>query len=151
MKKQERQQLLKRLLTSREIERQEDFVRLLSEDGIHVTQATISRDIKEMQLVKLPAESGGYRYSLPVQKKIDTQKKLQRTLQNAYISFAVQDQFTILKVLPGNGPVIASLLDQMRYEFVFGTVGDDSSVLTICVSHQGALQLEKTIDHMLAD
>lgn len=53
MKKQERQQLLKRLLTSREIERQEDFVHLLEADGIHVTQATISRDIKEMQLVKL--------------------------------------------------------------------------------------------------
>jgi Arginine repressor len=46
-----------------------------------------------MQLVKLPSESGGYRYSLPVQKKIDTQKKLQRTLRDAYVSFAVQDQF----------------------------------------------------------
>jgi len=151
MKKQERQQLLKRLLTTREIERQEDFVDLLAADGIQVTQATISRDIKEMQLVKLPAESGGYRYSLPVQKKIDTQKKLQRTLRDAYVSFAVQDQFGFLKVLPGNGPVIASLLDQMRYDFIFSTVGDDSKILTICVSHQGALQLEKTIDRMLAD
>lgn len=72
-------------------------------------------------------------------------------MQNAYVSFAVQGEFTILKVLPGNGPVIASLLDQMRYEFVFGTVGDDSSVLTVCVSHKGALQLEETIDRMIAD
>ncbi len=74
MKKQERQRYIKRLLSSNEIERQEDFVSLLRAENIEVTQATISRDIKDMQLVKVPSATGGYHYSMPVQKQMDTEK-----------------------------------------------------------------------------
>ena len=77
MRKAERQQYLRQLMNQHSIERQEDFVSLLDGQGIKVTQATISRDIKEMQLVKVPSIGGGYHYSLPVQKQLDTQKKLQ--------------------------------------------------------------------------
>ncbi len=76
MKKQDRQRLIRQLLSSQDIERQEDFVRLLEEQNIHVTQATISRDIKEMQLVKVPAASGGYRYNMPIQKNAGYQKEV---------------------------------------------------------------------------
>lgn len=69
MRKKERQRLIKQLLVSNDIQRQEDFVSLLSEQGVKVTQATVSRDIKDMQLVKVPSITGGYRYSLPTQKK----------------------------------------------------------------------------------
>ena len=54
MRKKERQRLIKQLLTSNNIQRQEDFVSLLDKQGIKVTQATVSRDIKDMQLVKVP-------------------------------------------------------------------------------------------------
>lgn len=74
MRKKERQRLIKQLLTSNNIQRQEDFVSLLEDQGIKVTQATVSRDIKDMQLVKVPSVTGGYRYSLPTQKNIDTEK-----------------------------------------------------------------------------
>ena len=70
MRKVDRQRLLRNLIQTHEIERQEDFVKLLQAEQIEVTQATISRDIKEMQLVKVPNTDEGYHYSLPLEKKI---------------------------------------------------------------------------------
>lgn len=151
MKKQERQRYIKRLLSSKEIERQEDFVSLLHAENIEVTQATISRDIKDMQLVKVPSATGGYHYSLPVQKKMDTEKKLKRTLKDAYVSYATQDKFVLIKVLPGNGPALASLVEAMHYEHVFGTLGDDSTVLIICKSLDATLELQQTLQRLLSD
>ena len=66
MKKAERQQKIREIITNESIERQEDLVAHLREMGLTVTQATISRDIKEMQLIKIPADNGGYRYGLPI-------------------------------------------------------------------------------------
>lgn len=150
MKKQERQRYIKRLLSTNEIERQEDFVRLLQAEDIDVTQATISRDIKDMQLVKVPSAAGGYHYSLPVQKQMDTEKKLKRTLRDAYVSYATQDKFVLVKVLPGNGPALATLVEAMHYDEVFGTISDDATVLIICKSLDQTLELQQKIQRLLS-
>lgn len=151
MKKQERQRYIKRLLSSNEIERQEDFVKLLRAEDIDVTQATISRDIKDMQLVKVPSTTGGYHYSMPVQKQMDTEKKLKRTLKDAYVSYATQDKFVLIKVLPGNGPALATLIEAMHYDEIFGTLGDDAHVLIICKSLAMTLELQQKIQRLLSD
>ncbi|RRG09805.1 MAG: ArgR family transcriptional regulator [Lactobacillus sp.] len=149
MRKAERQQYLRQLMNQHSIERQEDFVSLLDGQGIKVTQATISRDIKEMQLVKVPSIGGGYHYSLPVQKQLDTQKKLRRTLGDAVISMDIQDKLVVLHVQPGNGPALSTLISQMNYEDVFCTLGDDSTVLLICRSDSGAQQLLNLINELI--
>ena len=76
MKKKERQRLLTRFLTEHEIQKQEEFVDYLKLQGIEVTQATISRDIKELKLIKVPSVNGGYRYSLPNESQEDVIEKL---------------------------------------------------------------------------
>ena len=95
MRKSERQRLIRQLLKAHDIQKQEEFVTLLAAAGVKVTQATVSRDIKEMQLVKVPSSNGGYRYSLPSKQRVDTKKKLQRVLADAYVSMAVQDYFIV--------------------------------------------------------
>lgn len=149
MRKAERQQYLRQLMNQHSIERQEDFVSLLDGQGIKVTQATISRDIKEMQLVKVPSIGGGYHYSLPVQKQLDTQKKLRRTLGDAVISMDIQDKLVVLHVQPGNGPALSTLISQMNYEDVFCTLGDDSTVLLICRSDSDAQQMLNLINELI--
>ena len=136
-------------MSQNSIERQEDFVSLLDSQGIKVTQATISRDIKEMQLVKVPSVGGGYHYSLPVQKQLDTQKKLRRTLNDAVISVDRQDKLVVLHVQPGNGPALSSLISQMNYDHVFCTLGDDSTVLVICRNDNGAHQMQTLISGLI--
>ncbi|WP_057829360.1 arginine repressor [Liquorilactobacillus cacaonum] len=148
MRKQERQKAIKELLTQYSIDRQEDIVKLLGEQGIGVTQATISRDVKEMQLIKLPSASGDYQYSLPTEKKLNAEKKLRNTLKDAYLSSRIQRELLLIKVSPGNGPVIASLIDQMRYEEIFGTLGDDDTVLIIAKSSEAAIIAQELILEM---
>jgi transcriptional regulator of arginine metabolism len=149
MRKSERQQLIRQLLTEHDIQKQEDFVTLLAEQNVPVTQATISRDIKDMQLIKVPAPSGGYRYSLPVKKKLDTEKKLKRTLYDAYVSIAIQDYFIVLKALPGNGQAIATLVDQLNLTGLFGTIGGDDTVLMIAKSPADAQTVYEKITSLL--
>lgn len=149
MRKKERQRLIKQLLTSNNIQRQEDFVALLDKQGIKVTQATVSRDIKDMQLVKVPSVTGGYRYSLPTRKNIDTEKKLVQTIRDSFVSVDSQDKLVFLKVLPGSGPVISSLMYQMNYSGIFGTIGDDDTVLIIGKTEEDALNVRNQINGML--
>lgn len=149
MRKVDRQRLLKNLIQAHEIERQEDFVKLLQAEDIDVTQATISRDIKEMQLIKVPNADEGYHYSLPPEKKLDVKEKLRRILRDAYITHKQQDYFVVIKALPGNGTAIANLLDQMQLSGVFGTIGGDDTVLVICKSEENAKQFTKFIEDLL--
>ncbi|BEJ53841.1 arginine repressor [Lentilactobacillus buchneri subsp. silagei] len=149
MRKKERQRLIKQLLTSNNIQRQEDFVSLLDKQGIKVTQATVSRDIKDMQLVKVPSVTGGYRYSLPTQKNIDTEKKLVQSIRDSFVSVDSQDKLVFMKVLPGSGPVISSLMYQMNYSRIFGTLGDDNTVLIIGKTEADAINMRNQINSML--
>ncbi|KRM96429.1 arginine catabolic regulator [Liquorilactobacillus aquaticus DSM 21051] len=148
MRKQERQKAIKTLIQQNSIDRQEDIVKLLRERGIDVTQATISRDIKEMQLIKLPSLDGNYQYSMPTEKKMDAEKKLRHTLRDAYVSSKIQNEFFLIKVLPGNGPAVASLIDQLKLEQIFGTIGDDDTVLVIAASNEKTHEVRKILIDM---
>ena len=126
MRKQVRQKLIKEILQENVIYKQEDIVEKLNARGINVTQATISRDVKEMQLVKLPTQTGSYRYSMPTLKEINVEKKLSDTLSESYVSSAQNRELCVFKVLPGSGPAVANLIEQAKYPEVFATLGDDA-------------------------
>ena len=132
MKKADRQKKIREIITARSIERQEDLVGALNELGLQVTQATISRDIKEMQLIKVPAENGGYRYALPVMQHRDEPDQLGTTIHDSLVQLKRSDRLLALAVRPGNGPVVANLLRRLTDRGVFTTIGDDSNVLVVC-------------------
>ncbi|SDQ48549.1 arginine repressor [Carnobacterium viridans] len=142
MKKRERHRLLQELIKENIIEKQEDFVRILEEKGIEVTQATISRDIKELQLVKVPSQIGGYQYSLPPDIQYDTSKKLERLFKDAFVSMDTQDCFLLVRTIPGNAFALGSLIDNSNFDSVFGAISGDDTVLIICRSNEEALHLK---------
>ncbi|MGM9907250.1 arginine repressor [Limosilactobacillus sp.] len=151
MKKAERQEKIREIITAESIERQEDLVKRLNELGLRVTQATISRDIKEMQLVKIPAEDGGYRYGLPAYRQQSDEQQLKDVLQDSLMNLKRSDRFLALAVHPGNGPVVAVLLRRTNYAEIFTTIGDDASVLIVCVSAEAAIRLENKLDNLAND
>lgn len=142
MKKVERQGLIREIITHNQIERQDDLVKALEKQGVKATQATISRDIKELQLVKVPATNGGYRYALPSQGNLDSQDRLSRELTQNLVSLKRQNQFISLLMRPGNGPMMATLIRQFEDEGVFSTIGDDAGVLVTCISDEAAEKIE---------
>ena len=151
MKKHERHKLLKQLLVENTVYRQEDLVDLLAQRGIEVTQATISRDIKQLQLIKVPLNDGSYRYTLPSEKEVDTTMKLKKTLQDAFVDADVHNEMCVLKVQPGNGPTISSLIEQVDYPEIFACISDDDTVMIFNRSTKGAVKIQDELETMASE
>ena len=149
MKKAYRQKKIREIITARSIERQEDLVGALNELGLQVTQATISRDINEMQLIKVPAENGGYRYALPVMQHRDEPDQLGTTIHDSLVQLKRSDRLLALAVRPGNGPVVANLIRRLTDRGVFTTIGDDSNVLVVCDTADDAQTLADYLNSLV--
>ena len=127
--KKERQLAIRELIAQKNIQRQEDLVAELNRVGWEVTQATISRDISEMQLVKVPLETGGFAYAIVAQ--TDALVRIKRIIQEPTTTIRTQDNFVMITVLPGTGPALKSALEEADLDELFGMLGDDSDVLII--------------------
>ncbi|MGM8214069.1 transcriptional regulator AhrC/ArgR [Bacillaceae bacterium W0354] len=136
MKKTQRLMKIKEIITNDTIETQDELVRRFHELGYKITQATISRDIKELQLVKIPTKDGKYKYSMPQDNKYNPTSKLKRMLLDSFVSADYADHFIVLKTLPGNAHAVGVLLDQMEWDGVMGTICGDDTCLIICRSHE---------------
>ncbi|GAA2899750.1 arginine repressor [Enterococcus pseudoavium] len=145
MRKQERHRIITQLLSEHDVKKQEDFVAILAQQGVTVTQATISRDIKEMKLIKVPAQNGGYRYSVPQKEQEDVNEKLADLLKEAVVSVDQMEKFISVKTLPGNASACANLLEKQFAKNLFATVNDDDSVLMIARTEEEAKQIQQGI------
>ena len=132
MNKGQRHMRIREIITNNEIETQDELVDALKETGYNVTQATVSRDIKELHLVKVPLPDGRYKYSLPADQRFNPLQKLQRALSDAFVSIDGVSHFLMLKSLPGNGNAIAVLIDLLEWPEILGTLSGDDTILIIC-------------------
>lgn len=143
-----RQFKIKEIISQRDIETQDELVEALRQAGMNVTQATISRDIKELMLIKIPSATGVYKYALPG----ETQKsnpifKLKRALQDHFTSIDYTENLVVMKCMPGTANTIAALIDSMESEEIMGTISGDDTILIICRSKE---QSNKVVDHFLS-
>lgn len=129
MNKQERHQLIRNLVETRNIETQEDLANALRESGIKVTQATVSRDIKELMLVKVSDMRGSYRYSIPKERThMMSSEQLERLVRNSVISVQSGGNLVVLHTLPGTAQGVAFAIDSMKWIGIMGTVAGDDTI-----------------------
>lgn len=129
MKKQERHQLIRNLVETKNIETQEELANALKESGIRVTQATVSRDIKELMLVKVSDMRGGYRYAFPKERNyLMSSDQLERLVRNSVISVRSGGNLVVLHTLPGTAQGVAFAIDSMKWVGVMGTVAGDDTI-----------------------
>ena len=147
MNKTKRQRLLLDIISKNEVDTQEDILALLLENGLQVTQATVSRDINELGLVKTAGFEKKYRYVLPDNGK--NGGKNAEMLRHAVRSVVRAMNTVVIKTIVGNGNAVAALIDGMNLEEVVGTIAGDDTVFAIAMSEQLAEKLEKTIKAML--
>lgn len=137
------------LITEHEVETQEQLVNKLRASGLEVTQATVSRDIKELHLIKVPLANGHYKYALPQQQGVLPLEKLRRTLVDYYVHIDVADNLVVMRCLPGTANAIGSLIDQMDWDELLGTICGDDTILLICRSQEaGADVMQRIFDIM---
>ncbi len=130
---------IREIISKDVIETQEELVEALREAGFVVTQATISRDIKEMQLIKTPTSEGKYKYSLPTEPStLNPEAKLHRLLNEAFVALDSAENLAVMRTLPGNAHAVASVFDMLDWSEVLGTVAGDDTILLICRSKGAA-------------
>ncbi|MBM7604583.1 transcriptional regulator ArgR [Metabacillus litoralis] len=132
MNKGQRHIKIREIITNNDIETQDELVDLLKGMGFNVTQATVSRDIKELHLVKVPMIDGRYKYSLPADQRFNPLQKLKRALMDAFVKIDSAGHMLVMKTLPGNANAIGALIDNLDWDEVLGTICGDDTILIIC-------------------
>jgi transcriptional regulator of arginine metabolism len=132
MNKGQRHIKIREIIANREIETQDDLVENLKNAGFNVTQATVSRDIKELHLVKVPMQDGRYKYSLPADQRFNPLQKLKRALMDSFVSIDRANNLIVMKTLPGNANAVGALIDNLDWTEILGTICGDDTILVIC-------------------
>ncbi|MFT8320661.1 MAG: transcriptional regulator ArgR [Bacillus sp. (in: firmicutes)] len=149
MNKGQRHIKIRDIITNNEIETQDDLVDELKNAGFNVTQATVSRDIKELHLVKVPMTDGRYKYSLPADQRFNPLQKLKRIMVDSFVKIDSADNLLVLKSLPGNAQAIGALIDNLDWEEILGTICGDDTCLIICRTKEDGKTITERFLEML--
>lgn len=141
-----RQAVIKNIIDRQIIETQEDLAEALRQERIKVTQATVSRDIKEMMLIKVPTGDGRYRYAYPMNNTvIFTEERMQRLFQDTVLGCDYSENIVVLKTLPGGANTVASALDHANWPEVLGTVAGDDNIFIIVKPKEAAPEVTQRL------
>lgn len=144
-----RQIKIREIITNNKIETQEELVDKLNEHKFNVTQATVSRDIKELQLIKVPSPGGEYVYSMPKDRQYHPLEKLGRYLMDSFVKLDFTGNLLVLKTLPGNAQSIGAIIDQLEWEEVVGTICGDDTCLLICRDEESQQLIKDRIFNLI--
>ena len=129
------------IINEKEIETQEELAEELKVSGFEVTQATISRDIKILKLLKVQSMSGKYRYVAPTKEERNLNDKLYSILANSAISVEKVDKFVVVKTLTGAASAAAEAIDSLYSEDIAGTIAGDNTIFILIRTEEKALEL----------
>ena len=131
--KRERQNVILRISASTDVETQNQLIVELAKAGIESTQATVSRDIKELQLIKELTSRGTYRYAASDRPETHSHKiKLKSIFKESVTSYASAQNIVVIKTLPGLAPAACGAIDSMAIREIVGSIaGDDTGFLAM--------------------
>jgi transcriptional regulator of arginine metabolism len=132
MMKTKRQAKIMEIVSTRDVETQEQLLEALQDAGFYSTQATISRDIKELRIVKELTKFGTYRYSTSAKEVSGTfSGRLNTIFKECVTGYDYAQNLVVVHTIPGLADAAASAVDAMSLPFVLGTIGGDDTVLII--------------------
>ena len=142
---------IKTIIENTVVETQEDLVEALRLQHIEVTQATVSRDIKEMMLIKIPTGDGRYRYAYPMEKNLVFSKnRMARMFQDSVTGLNHSENFIVIKTLPGAANAVASTLDYAKWPEIIGTVAGDDNILVVIKPIEAVPQIIKKLESLMS-
>ena len=149
--KAKRQAEILRIITEQDVETQEEMLERLRKCGIRATQATISRDIKDLNLVKQPTGSGVYCYMVAAEQPAHRAfaGRLQNIFKEGVTSCDVAQNIVVVKTMPGLAPAAGAALDGMEIDGLVGSLAGDDTAILIMRTNQMAEALCRDIESML--
>ena len=137
------------LINEYAIDTQEELLRRLREDGLDVTQATVSRDIKELRLVKTLSKEGKYKYSSGNDSTKDYSSKFYSLLADSAVSINFACNLVVIKCLTGMAQAVCASMDSMHWDGVVGTLAGDDTIFIATKNEACAEQLVAELKKMV--
>ena len=147
--KNKRQTVILEIIGTQNIETQNQLMQALCERGIHTTQATLSRDIREMNLTKESLPGGGYRYTAAKKSMNDHDARLRNIFRESVVSYDLAQNLFVIRTLPGLAPAACSALDGMDLEGLVGTIAGDDTAFIAMRDNEAAKALYEEIRKLL--
>lgn len=134
-----------RIISEQEIETQDDLIAKLKENGFDVTQATVSRDIKQLGLVKTTDGEGKYRYSAPHPSSSGSDSKFKNILSEAIISSESAENMVIVKTYSGMANAAAAAIDALASDRILGSIAGDDTILIVTKNDETAEEFSEIL------
>ena len=139
MKKDRLQKILE-IIDIYRIETQDELIARLRDCGYEVTQATVSRDIKRLHLIKIQTDDGHSKYSLPRVNKFDTNEKYRNILHQTISAVHCANNLVVVRTYSGMANAAGAAIDAMQSELRLGSIAGDDTIFIVAVSNQAASQ-----------
>jgi len=137
------------LVETHEIETQEELALLLKEKGYNVTQATVSRDIKELRLIKVLTKEGKYKYAtIKNQDSIVSERSL-KILKNSVVGIDYAGNMVVIKTLVGSANAAAVAIDAVNFENIVGTIAGDDTIFLLIRTEDKVKELIELLNNLI--
>lgn len=127
--KQKRHEKILEIIKNNDVTTQEELAEYLRMEGFQVTQATVSRDIKMMQLTKVPASFGGQKYAPLPLAGANFEDKYVRVLRDGFVSMDQAQNILVMKTLSGMAMAVAAAIDSMKFPEIVGCIAGDDTIM----------------------
>ncbi len=147
--KPKRHAMILKLIAAENIETQEELAALLGAQGFNVTQATVSRDIKELRLIKVLTGEGRYKYATVEKAESDLQERFIRLFGNCVVSITSAGNLIVVKTMAGSASVAAEAIDSMKWPEIAGSIAGDNTVFVAVREGKNVADIIKRFQKMM--
>lgn len=124
-----RQSKIIEIIQKNEVETQDELSALLEKDGFRVTQATVSRDIRELKLTKIPTAGGRQKYAVITDAPENISKKYERVLREGFLSMDMAQNILVIKTVSGMASAVCAAIDAMKMREIVGSIAGDDTIM----------------------
>ena len=132
------------------IETQEELAAYLNQEGFQVTQATVSRDIRDLKLMKVPSEGGGQRYAVHQGGQSGMNEKYMRVLREGFVSMDMAQNILVIKTVSGMAMAVCAAIDAMNWNEVVGSIAGDDTIMCAIRSVDDTVQVMDKINKIVS-
>lgn len=140
-----RQAKILELIQQNNVETQEELSAYLEREGYQVTQATVSRDIRELKLTKIATDNGRQKYAVIADADIGMLEKYARVLREGYVSMDIAQNILVIKTVSGMASAVCAAIDSMKMNEVVGSIAGDDTLICIIRTNDDAVMTMKKL------
>jgi transcriptional regulator of arginine metabolism len=144
-----RQAKILELIRENDVETQEELSEYLEKEGFVVTQATVSRDIRELKLTKIATDNGRQKYAVIAESDSGMMDKYARVLREGFLSIDMAQNIVVIKTVSGMAGAVCAAVDAMKLDKVVGSIAGDDTLIIVIRTEEDAVRVIKRLNKMI--